>query len=364
MSTRTTWTQIVGTGSYIPERLVPNGDFLSNRFYSPEGQPLDRGNRETIEKFECITDIGARRYVRDDLVTSDIASLAAEDALATSGVNREQLDYIVVAHNFGDVAVGNRRSDMVPTLAARVKHRLGIRNPNTVAYDLPFGCPGWLQAVIQADYFIRSGDATRALVIGAETLSRVSDPHDRDSMIYADGAGACLLEAVTSETPVGIIAHCTRSDTIEHATLLHMGPSYNPDFAGNDLFLKMHGHKLYEYALRHVPRVVKECIARAGLSLSDISKILLHQANAKMDEAILERVYHLFNASPPPPLVMPMTIAWLGNSSVATLPTLLDLVLKGKIEDQSLQPLQNIVLASVGAGMNINAMVYAFPTAR
>lgn len=363
MTARTTWTQIVGTGSYIPERLVSNEEFFSHRFYSSEGQPLERSSRETVEKFADITDIGARRYIPDDMVTSDVAHLAAEDALATANVDREQLDYLIVAHNFGDVTVDNRRSDLVPTIAARVKHRLGIKNPATVAYDLPFGCPGWLQAVIQADYFIRSGDAKRALVIGAETLSRVSDPHDRDSMIYADGAGACLLEGVHSETPVGIIAHSTRSDTIEHAHLLHMGPSYNPDFGGNDLFLKMQGHKLYEYALRYVPRVVKECISRAGLTLGDISKILLHQANNKMDEAILERVYHLFHTTPPP-LVMPMTISWLGNSSVATLPTLLDLVLKGKIEDQTLRPMQNIVLASVGAGMNINAVVYALPPAR
>jgi 3-oxoacyl-[acyl-carrier-protein] synthase-3 len=363
MSARTTWTQIVGTGSYIPERLVPNEEFFSHRFYSPDGVPLERSSRETVEKFADITDIGARRYIPDNMVTSDIAFLAAEDALATANIDREQIDYVIVAHNFGDVAADNRRSDLVPTIAARVKHRLGIKNPATVAYDLPFGCPGWLQAVIQADYFIRSGDARRALVIGAETLSRVCDPHDRDSMIYADGAGACVLEGVNSESPVGIIAHATRSDTIEHATLLHMGNSCNPDFGGNDLFLKMQGHKLYEYALRYVPRVVKECVSLAGLSLGDISKILLHQANNKMDEAILERVYHLFHI-PPPPLVMPMTISWLGNSSVATLPTLLDLVLKGRIEGHSLRPLQNIVLASVGAGMNINAVVYAFPASR
>ena len=90
---------------------------------------------------------------------------------------------------------GNPRSDFVPTLAARVKSALGIANPACIAYDLPFGCPGWLQAVIQVDYFLRSGDAKRALVIGAETLSRVSDPHDRNSMIYSDGAGAAVLEA-------------------------------------------------------------------------------------------------------------------------------------------------------------------------
>ena len=110
-----------------------------------------------------------------------------------------QLDYILVAHNFGDVTEDNRRSDFVPTLAARVKHKLGIENPTTIAYDLPFGCPGWLQGVIQADYYLRSGDAKRVLVIGAETLSRVCDPHDRDSMIYADGAGAILLEARESD---------------------------------------------------------------------------------------------------------------------------------------------------------------------
>jgi 3-oxoacyl-[acyl-carrier-protein] synthase-3 len=360
MSERTMWTRIVGTGSYIPERLVPNADFLRNTFYSSNGTPLERSTQETVEKFEVITDIGARRYVSNDQVTSDIAFLAAQDALQSSAVDPEELDYIIVAHNFGDVSAENRRSEFVPTLAARVKQRLGIKNPGTIAYDLPFGCPGWLQAVIQADYFLRSGDARRALVIGAETLSRVCDPHDRDSMIYADGAGACVLEAVRSDTPVGIIAHTTRSDTIEYANLLHMGPSYNPDIESTDLFLKMHGHKLYEYALRHVPRVVKDCITHAGMSLTDISKILLHQANAKMDEAILQRVYHLFDSSPPP-LVMPMTISWLGNSSVATLPTLLDLLLKGKIKDQALAPRQNIVLASVGAGMNINAVVYAIP---
>jgi 3-oxoacyl-[acyl-carrier-protein] synthase-3 len=231
----------------------------------------------------------------------------------------------------------------------------------TVAYDLPFGCPGWLQAVIQSHYFIQSGDARRALVIGADTLSRVCDPHDRDSMIYADGAGACVLEGITSDERVGILAHNTRSDTAEYAQLLRMGRSYNPEFNGSDMFLKMNGHKLYEYALRFVPRAIKDCVTKAGLTMRDISKILIHQANAKMDEAILHRTYALFGTDPAPDLAMPMTISWLGNSSVATIPTLLDLVLKGRLENQSLESGQRIVLASVGAGMNINALVYAVP---
>ncbi|HEX5132873.1 MAG TPA: ketoacyl-ACP synthase III [Candidatus Krumholzibacteria bacterium] len=363
MDRRTIWSTIVGTGSYIPEKLVPNQDFLHHEFYSPDGEPFQRSTREIVDKFEAITGIAARRHVPDNMVTSDIAYMAADAAIQSAGVDRESLDYIVVAHNFGDITAQSRRSEMVPTIAARVKNRLAIKNPATVAYDLPFGCAGWLQAVIQADYFIRSGDAKRALIIGAETLSRVCDPHDRDSMIYADGAGACVLEATVSDTPVGVIAHMTRSDADEHAHLLHMGASYGAQVDSHELFLKMQGHKLYEYALRHVPRAIRDCITRAGLSLGDISKVLLHQANAKMDDAILERVYKLFGATPPP-LVMPMTISWLGNSSVATLPTLLDLLVRGKIENQELAPRQNIVLASVGAGMNINALVYAIPGAR
>jgi 3-oxoacyl-[acyl-carrier-protein] synthase III len=361
MKSPSIWTIISGTGSYIPEKLVTNHEFLGSEFFDSEGRPLTRSNEETIQKFEAITGIRERRYVSDDMRTSDIAYIAGADALASTNIDKEELDYVIVAHNFGDVAVDNRRTDMVPTLAARVKHRLGIKNARTVAYDLPFGCAGWLQAVIQANYFIRSGDARLALVIGAETLSRVIDPHDRDGMIYADGAGACILEGVTSESPVGIMGHCTRSDTLEYWNLLHMGPSYNPGAGRSELFLKMHGHKLYEYALRFVPRVVKECVTKAGLSLRDVSKILIHQANAKMDEAILERVYKLFGTDLAPSLVMPMTISWLGNSSVATLPTLLDLLLKEKIQDQRVKPGQRVVLVSVGAGMNISAAMYAFP---
>lgn len=354
------WTTIAGTGSYIPQRQVPNSYFLDHEFYSPEGLPIERPNRETIETFEAITGIKERRYIEDGLNTSDIAYLAAQDALASSGTDPETLDFITVAHNFGDVAAGNRRSDFVPSLAARVKHRLAIKNPRAIASDLVFGCPGWLQAVIQADFYIRSGHARRGLVIGAETLSRVSDPHDRDSMIYADGAGACVLEARESDVPVGILSHCTRSDADPQADMLSMGPSNNPAYPGSDLFLKMQGHKLYEYALRHVPRVVKECVTRAGVSPLDVSKLLLHQANFKMDEAILERFYRLFGQSPPR-LIMPMTISWLGNSSVATLPTLLDLMMKGKLSRQRIMSGQTIVLAAVGAGMNINAVTYRTP---
>jgi len=352
---------IMGTGSYIPTERVPNEYFLGSTFYGPDGKLLDKTNAEIIEKFEKITGIKERRYVTDDLLASDIAYFAAKDALESSKIDPESLDYIIVAHNFADIKVDNRRSDFVPSLAARVKHKLQIANPYTIAHDTPFGCPGWVQGMTQADYYIRSGDAKRALIIGAETLSRIADPHDRDGMIYADGAGATILEAITSEEPVGILSHAARSDTLEFAYMLWMDRSNNPNHEGNELYLKMHGHKLYEYALKTVPQVVKQSLDMAGLSITDVNKVLIHQANEKMDEAILARLFGLYGVKEIPPDVMPMCIAWLGNSSVATIPTLLDLVCKDKLDNHAWEKGHIIVFTSVGAGMNINSMVYKIP---
>jgi 3-oxoacyl-[acyl-carrier-protein] synthase III len=352
-------TVIAATGSYLPERRVANEEFERHEFIDPAtGQPYPLPPTEIVAKFEQITGIGERRYVTDDLMTSDIAALAAVEALSSSAIDPESLDYVIVAHNFGDVAHGNRRSDFVPSLAARVKAKIGIRNPRAIAYDLPFGCPGWLQGVIQADYFLKSGDADRALVIGAETLSRVCDPHDRDSMIYSDGAGAVVLEARVASEPTGILSHAARSDTAEHAFLLWMGPSSSPEHANGELYLKMDGHKVYEYAVRTVPEVVQECLAKAGASLEQVKKVFIHQANAKMDEAILKRLLRSAGLRTPPEELMPMTVGWLGNSSVATLPTLYDLVSKGELNGHGLHDGDLIVFASVGAGMNINAVAY------
>ena len=359
MPTRDHYSVIVGSGCYIPTRRVPNEDFLNRRFFDTEGTPLDPAqNEKIVRKFGEITEITERRYVTDDLVASDMAVSAAQAALEAWGGDEERLDYLIVAHNFGDIRAGNRRSDLVPTLAARVKERLQIANPACIAYDLPFGCPGWLQAVIQADYYLRSGDAQRALVIGAETLSRVCDPHDRDSMIYADGAGAIVLEAQASEHPVGVLTHAARSDTLEHARLLKLDATYDPDCRSEALYLKMRGRKLYEYALKNVPTVIVDSLERAGLELGVIDKILIHQANGKMDRAIAKRLAQQCGTTLETDRLVPMTVSWLGNSSVATLPTLLDLILRGQLDEHTLGQGDNVIFASVGAGMNINSLVY------
>ncbi|HJV21098.1 MAG TPA: 3-oxoacyl-[acyl-carrier-protein] synthase III C-terminal domain-containing protein [Holophagaceae bacterium] len=354
-------TLIVGSGSHLPSEVVPNGWFLNHDFRTADGQPVGKANAEILEQFEAITGIHERRYAPAHQVTSDLALAAATEALASSGLDGESLDGLIVAHNFGDVRVGTHRTDMVPALAARVKAGLGIRNPASFAFDLIFGCPGWVQGVIQADCMIRSGDARRLMVIGADTLSRISDPHDRDSLIYADGAGAVILEAVENDGTEGILAHAVRSDCRDYSHMLTMGPSNLPGSEPGELFLKMEGRKLYKYALNHVAGAMKACLDKAGAGLGEVTKILIHQANWKMDEAIVDALYELAGLPGPPAGMMPMTIGWLGNSSVATVPTLLDLIRKGRMEGQALHPGDLLLFASVGAGMNVNAVVYRVP---
>ncbi len=348
---------ITGSGSYIPTVEIPNDHFLGSDFYGADGIKLDRPNVEIIKKLQEITCISERRYIDDKLNTSDMAFLAAEQAL--DGKDREDLDYIIVAQNFGDVVSGSTRANMVPSIAARVKHMLKIENPYTVAIDLPFGCPGWLQGMILSDYFIKSGDSKKVLVIGAETLSRVSDAHDMDSMIYADGAGAALVEATDKDA--GILSHVTRSDTLENVYLLWAGKTYNPHNDANELFIKMNGHKIYKYAVKTVPEVVMQSLKKAGVTLKDVKKLLIHQANEKMDEAILKRLFKLYKTTDIPEYIMPMTISWLGNSSVATLPTLFDLLQRGRLNNHKLHSGDIAVFASVGAGMNTNSVVYRMP---
>jgi 3-oxoacyl-[acyl-carrier-protein] synthase III len=351
---------IVGTGSYIPEVVVTNDSFGNHNFYEKDGEKLSRTTASVVEKFSQITGILERRYARPDQQASDLGFLAAQDAILSSRIDRESLDYIIVAHNFGDIKSGSNRSSMVPSLASRVKALLEIKNPSCVAYDLPFGCPGWVEGMLQANSFIRVGDATRCLVIGCETLSRIIDPHDRDSMIYSDGAGAVIIER--KDADVGMLSWKSETHAVEYAGLLSMGHSYHDNAITNkeDLFIKMNGRKVYEFALSQVPLLIKSVIDKAGVGISDVKKILVHQANDKMDAAIVARLFKLYGVDSVPEGITPMTISWLGNSSVATVPTLLDLIVKNKFEGQNIHAGDKVIFASVGAGMNINAFLYQF----
>ncbi len=347
--------KITGSGSYIPTEIVTNADFEKHIFLNDDGTPFQLPNNIITSKFHNITGIKERRYVTENLNTSDIAFLAAQKAIIDAKIDPETLDYIIVAHNFGNVKSNAIQSDLIPSLSCRVKHDLKIKNPKCVAYDMLFGCPGWIEGVIQAQAFIRAGMAKKCIVIGAETLSRVVDMHDRDSMIYADGAGAVILES--SSEKGGIISHETASFTYEEAYYLYFGNSFNQDHDKDIRYIKMNGRKIYEFALNNVPLAMKTCLDNSGIPISQIKKILIHQANEKMDEAIINRFYKLYEQETPEN-IMPMSIHKLGNSSVATVPTLYDLLIKGEIENHEIKKGDVILFASVGAGMNINAIVY------
>jgi len=349
---------ITGTGSYIPPIKKSNLDFNEERFFSNKNEPFEASNDVIIEKFKAITGIEERRYASDDMLSSDIALIAAQNAIEDANINPEELDYIILAQNFGDIKKDTIQTDILPSLAARVKHLLKIKNPNCVAYDIIFGCPGWIQGVIQADTFIKAGIAKKCLIIGSETLSRVLDMHDRDSMIYSDGAGACIVQAKENGNS-GILSHAALSHTYEEAHYLFLGKSNIPNTDPKIRYIKMHGRKIYEYSLNNVPQAMKTALDKSGIPITDVKKVFIHQANEKMDEAIIKRFFRLYKM-PTPENVMPMSIHKLGNSSVATVPTLLDLVLKGKLENHQVNKGDVIILASVGAGMNINAIVYKY----
>jgi 3-oxoacyl-[acyl-carrier-protein] synthase-3 len=352
---------ITGTGSYIPGIIQSNTDFASHIFYTDKQQPLDTTPEVVVDKFRQITGISERRYVPADMTASDIGTIAGKEALENSGIDPETLDQIIVSHNFGDVIKKTIQTDAVPSLANRVKHSLKIHSPGCIAYDILFGCPGWVQSLIHADAFFKAGIAKKCLLIGTETLSRVIDIYDRDSMIFADGAGACVVEQqeVPGDGP-GILGTSALSHSMEEAYYINMGKSYYPGSDPSIRYIKMNGRKVYEYAMEHVAPAMKDCLEKSGVEIGELKKIFIHQANAKMDDAIIKRLYQLYGVSTPPKNIMPMNIHWMGNSSVATIPTLYDSVRRGQVEDHHLSPGDIILFASVGAGMNINAVCYRY----
>jgi 3-oxoacyl-[acyl-carrier-protein] synthase III len=350
---------ITGSGSYIPSVIKSNLDFAQQEFYAADHQRNTTPSQDIVDKFQQITGIAERRYAAKDLNASDIGAMAGQIAIDDSGIDPETLDQIIVAHNFGNVAPDSHQTVAVPSLACLIKHRLGIRNPKCVAYDILFGCPGWLQGVIQADAFFKAGIARKALIIGTETLSRVMDPFDRDSMIYSDGAGAIVLESKPSaEDGPGILNTATETHSMEEVGYINMDASFYNGTDPQIRYLKMKGRKVYEFAISQVPNAMKSCLDASGVQIHQLKKIFIHQANEKMDEAILTRLFKLYDITEMPERIMPMCIHWLGNSSVATIPSLFDLVRKGQLKDQSITEGDIILFASVGAGMNINAVCY------
>lgn len=350
---------ISGIGSYFPSRRVTNQDFLNHEFYTRTGKKVEKSTENIVEKLRQISGIRERRYIGEEEDTASLAAEAARNALIDANIDGENLDGIIVAHNFGNILPGSSTGHLIPNLAAVMKGRLGISNPKIFAYDILFGCPGWLEAMIIAHQYLLNGRAKNILVVGVEVISRILDPHDMDSMLFGDGAGAAVLSAKEDSEQGGVLSYLTFSHCNEELDFLRMGPSNKPG-AEPMLSPKMQGQKVFRYGIRHMPTLITECLAQAQVSVHEISKFLFHQANEKMILRIAENLLAKQEVDRDASELVPINMHYTGNSSVATIPTMIDLIKRGMMENHSIKNGDITVLASVGAGMHCNCMVYQF----
>jgi 3-oxoacyl-[acyl-carrier-protein] synthase III len=324
------------------------------------GVPIPKPTAEIIQKLEQITGIKERGYIPEIGDSVPLMLAAAEKTIEDWGKDRNLIDGIIVAHNAGNMLEGRDGFHTVPNMAALLKNGLKISNHECFAYDLLFGCPGWLQGVIQAHQTIQAGDATNVLVVGIEVASRLLDPHDLDSMILADGCGAVIVSADESNQKEGLISYATFSHAQEDISCIWLDKSFNKEITAPTLF-KMNGKDVYKYATIWVPKVIKKALDKANLDASDVDLFLFHQANGKMLHAFannLAQLYHIEGLNFEEKI--PTTIEFTGNTSVATIPTMLDLIMKNQLGNYRIKPGDKVVMASVGAGMHCNAMVYQF----
>lgn len=348
---------ITGAGSYLPEKKMTNQDFLEAEFLYESGERIPKSNRLIIEKLRQISGIRERRYVEDGQDTAQMAAIAGERAIANAGLDKEQIDGIILAHNFGNIPPGAVQGHLIPNLAAITKGRMGLQNPACFAFDILYGCPGWLQGLILAHQHLVTEQLNHVLVIGVEVITRILDPHDLDTMLFGDGAGAVVLSREESDTKRGILSYQAVSHCNEELEFLKMGDSYNKD-APEALHPKMQGKKVYRYAVEQLPVLASNCLEKAGIPLGDVSKFLFHQANEKMILAIADALFKRQGLKGDLEKLVPLTINFTGNSSVATIPTLLDLILRKELPPHEINSDDILVLASVGAGMHANVMVY------
>jgi len=297
------YSRIAGTGSYLPERVVSNAELETM---------VDTTDEWIVER----TGIQERRYAADDQVTSDLAFEAAQKAMEAAGAGPDDIDFL---------AVGTTTPDVVfPSTAVLLQKRLGLGEVG--AMDINAACTGFLYALSVADKWIRSGDAKRALVIGAECLSRIVDFEDRTTcVLFGDGAGAVVLEA--AEEP-GILSTHLHSNG-DYAELLRtragVSAGFDFDHPKAGLAIEMKGNEVFKVAVRTLGRIVTETLAANDMDKSDIDWLVPHQANLRIISATAKK------------LDMPMerviqTVQRHGNTSAASVPLALDeAVRSGKI---------------------------------
>ncbi len=353
-------TIIKGCGTTLPAMVVKNDYFLDREFYDKDGVRNEKPLKEVVEKLEAITGIAERRYVPFEQDSIPLMTETALKTIADAGLEVNDLSGIIVAHNAGNMIVREKIWHPVPNMAACLKHAIKSTNHNCFAFDILFGCPGWVQGIIQAHQIINAGDAEHVLVLGLEVASRLVDPHDLDSMIFADGCGAAVISKSESAA-AGIISYATFSHAQDDLRSIYIDKSLKPNEGSGPCYLHMNGKEVYRYATTWLPQVIKKALDKAQMDVDDVDMFLFHQANGKMLAAIANNLAGLYGKDGASfEGKIPVIIQFTGNTSVATIPTMFSLIMHGELPGYAIKPGMKVVFASVGAGMHCNAIVYQF----
>jgi 3-oxoacyl-[acyl-carrier-protein] synthase-3 len=314
------YSRIVGTGSYLPARVMSNAEFAAR---------LDTSDEWIRER----TGIERRHIAEKSQASSDLALEAGKRALQAAGVSAESLDLIIVATSTPDY--------VFPSTACLLQAKLGVKG--SAAFDVQAVCSGFVYALSTADHFIRSGQYKKALVVGAEVFSRILDWNDRGTcVLFGDGAGAVVLAA--GDQP-GIHASVLRADG-SHAGMLSVPGNVCGGAITGSPFLQMNGQAVFKFAVKVLEESARETVAAAGMKLSDIDWLIPHQANVRILDATARKLGL-------PSEKLAVTVDHHGNTSAASVPLALDEYIRaGRIK-----PGQRLLLQGVGGGFTWGSSV-------
>jgi len=319
------YSRITGTGSYLPEKVLTNQDLE---------KMVDTSDAWIRER----TGIESRRIAQKGQLTVDLAEPAARNALEAAGKKTADIDLVIVATTTPD--------RVFPSTACLLQQRLGIRGP--AAFDIQAVCTGFVYALSVADKFIRTGAARCALVVGAETLSRIVNWEDRTTcVLFADGAGAVVLEASEEQ---GLISTHLHADGSYESLLTTVGADGVDDpLSGGRAFIEMRGNEVFRIAVNTLERIVDETLAANNMDKGDIDWLVPHQANIRIIQATARK------------LSMPMervvvTIDHHGNTSAASIPLALDVA----VRDGRIRRGETVLMEAFGSGFTWGSVLLKF----
>ena len=329
MAQSTLYSRVIGTGSYLPPDRVTNQE-LAERLAA-------KGVETSDEWIVARTGIHARHFAAPDVTTSDLALAASQRAIAAADVDPQAIDLIIVATSTPDF--------VFPSTACLLQNKLGIRN-HGAAFDVQAVCSGFAYAVSVADSLIRSGQNRTALVVGAETFSRILDFNDRTTcVLFGDGAGAIVLQA--SSEP-GVLSSALHADGSYAHILCTPGNVHGGAIAGN-AFLHMDGQAVFKLAVNVLEKVAIEALDKAQLTADQVDWLIPHQANIRIMQGTCRKLGL-------PAERMVVTVGEHGNTSAASIPLAFDVA----VRDGRIKRGQNVLIEGVGGGFTWGASVIRF----